>query len=755
MKRLFTIFSTSLLICAIFSCNQKELEVASDYGYLTVGISEDLKDIIQMKSDDRAYEVRFFDSNENLDTVVADHRTITEENPVKLLMDKYTVVASYGEFGVKAAFNAPYYSGEGSVRIYPEKSSTVSIKTTMSKVKISASFPEDSEFTDKFTYYALELSNGDTLTISSSPDLLDPSQGALEDTAYFEVPESGEITYVLRMRNYDGAMFSAPGKLEQVQGAEHYHFRFTMGEEEAIDGALVMDVSLNGEYLTYLTHRINLNFDKTYLPVWSTNAEFGLTPEKIEAGDEFVYPLGNSIEKKITFDVPRKIKNLIVTHMDPNLLVEGVPQLMDYVGITSDDLAIMNDAGIKTEIKADSTQAVIDITELVKKLPISPDNQPYILTFAVLDKYDRSSECKFTFTVVSDINAETGNVFRWSSFAIFNGKFFSRTAPEGISFQYKKSSDSEWTEIDPDLMEVDLSTLSYSYRINGLEKGTTYEFRATSTKDKEAGKTAATKTFTTYETENTVHNLSFDEWYKDGKAWYPNKDAVNFVWDSANGGTADIMGMSLVPTTPEETIVIKDKAVKMKSDELLGNFAAGNVYTGKFGKATISPLGATLQWGVQFNSRPLALRGWYRYEPQTINRASASYEHMKGQTDYCQIQIFLTDWTAPFDINTGKNQFVDTSEKNPSIIAYGGLVSQENTNNINGNTNGYIQFTIPLEYRNLNNPSYIVISGAASRYGDYFTGAIGSTMYLDELELVYDPDELTDEEFEAVFGRVM
>ena len=91
---------------------------------------------------------------------------------------------------------------------------------------------------------------------------------------------------------------------------------------------------------------------------------------------------------------------------------------------------------------------------------------------------------------------------------------------------------------------------------------------------------------------------------------------------------------------------------------------------------------------------------------------------------------------------------------NPDIIAYGAIVSQDNTTDNDGNVNGYVQFTIPLEYRNLNEPTYIVISGAASRYGDYFTGGLGSTLYLDEIELIYDPEQLTPAEFELVMKGI-
>ena len=72
----------------------------------------------------------------------------------------------------------------------------------------------------------------------------------------------------------------------------------------------------------------------------------------------------------------------------------------------------------------------------------------------------------------------------------------------------------------------------------------------------------------------------------------------------------------------------------------------------------------------------------------------------------------------------------DKSDKN--IIAYGEFVSSESTS-------AYQQLEIPLEYRYENRtPKYIVVVATASKYGDYFTGGDGSTLWLDNLELVYD-----------------
>ena len=728
-----------------------------------MSLSQNLKDIIEVKSESEEtdseeiiYKLDIYDSEGNLDFTTDDHTSVSDDAPIELLMGKYDVVASHGQLGT--GFNIPCYSGSNQVRIYAEKSSSVEILCQMSKIKVSVKFPQDAEFSSMFPFCEFSVSNGETLTFSTMPDEEDPKVGSVLDTAYFEVPQNKELTYNLKLKNADGVNYSITDRLTSVSEAEHYHFDFKIGEREDITGALVVNVTLNDDFQAAREHKLNLNFDKTFMPSFTTNAEFDPTPD----GTVPVYPLGNDILKKFTFSAPRGIKNLVVSHLDVNLLAEGLPQLTDFVEISAEEHNIMNQIGIKAQSVAKGALiAEIDITDFVKNLSISPENETYLMSLTVIDSLERYARCDFEFTIVSDIQAETVSATPWSSFATLKGRYFSKVPPAGMTFQYKKTSDSDWTEIDKSLIVVDESTMTYSYLLNHLDVNTEYVFRSTSDKDKADGKTASEISFKTYSSEDTVYNLSFDDWSKVGKAWYAtsNSNDVNtgLVWDSANEGTSDILGQSLVPTTPEYTLVIKEgsaAAARMESGELLGNFAAGNIYTGDFGSATISPVGAKLKWGVPFSSRPLALRGWYRYEPVAINRTSSSHSYLSGQTDFCQIQIFLTDWTEQFEVSTGENKFVETSSDNPSIIAYGGIISQDNTTDNEGNTKGYVQFTIPLEYRSLKQPTYIVISGAASRYGDYFTGGLGSTLYLDELELIYDPEELTPDEFELVMKGI-
>ena len=755
----FNLYLGFLFVLVAASCSKPNLEEGPrQVGYLTIGVSDDLKDNIILKSggvDSYIYAIDVFDADNNLDFHTDNHTEISESDPIELLMGKYTVRATYGEIGT--AFNVPRFGAENSVRIYAEKSSSVSLVCKSAKVKVSTSFPENADFNTMFPTCEFTVSDGTTpLVFSTHPDDSNPRCGGVLDTAYFEVPQNKTLVYNLKLKNADGVLYTITDQITPVAVAEHYHFDFEIGEKEDIAGALVLNVSLDGEYKKEFEHKLNLNFDKTYMPSYTVNPEFDPMPAD---GSVPVFPLGNDILKKFTFTAPRGIKNLIVSHLNAPLLEEGLPQMTDFVGISAEENAIMSGLGIiSSPVALGAVSAEVDITDFVKNLAITPDGETYLMSITVIDTYERYARCDFEFTVVSDIQAETVSAFPWSSFATLKGRYFSKVAPAGVTFQYRKKTDTEWSEVDPSSIVSDPNTMTFSYLLNNLDVNTTYVFRATSDKDKADGKTAGEVEFTTYKTEGTVYNLSFNDWVKVGKAWYAtsNSNDVNtgLVWDSANEGTSDILGQSLVPTTPEESIVISGKAARMESGELLGNFAAGNIYTGDFGSATISPVGAKLKWGTPFNSRPLALRGWYRYEPQAINRTSGAYSHLSGQTDFCQIQIFLADWTTQFEVSTGDNRFVDTSDRNSDIIAYGAIISQDNTTDNEGNVNGYVRFTIPLEYRSLKEPTYIVISGAASRYGDYFTGGLGSTMYLDELELVYDPEELTDEEFELVMNRI-
>ena len=132
------------------------------------------------------------------------------------------------------------------------------------------------------------------------------------------------------------------------------------------------------------------------------------------------------------------------------------------------------------------------------------------------------------------------------------------------------------------------------------------------------------------------------------------------------------------------------------------------------------------------------MKGWYSYAPKPIDKldeaklsaGGKNVDEIRGAMDKCQIQVILADWDAPFHVNTSEGRFVDI-ENDEHIIAFGKMESDRATE-------GYEAFTIDLEYRDeVRKPKYVVISACGSYLGDFFTGGLGSVLYVDEFEFTY------------------
>lgn len=140
--------------------------------------------------------------------------------------------------------------------------------------------------------------------------------------------------------------------------------------------------------------------------------------------------------------------------------------------------------------------------------------------------------------------------------------------------------------------DVTVNGNSFSGTVSALEPNTAYAFRAVS-----GSVNGSEKSFTTKEAKQVV-NSSFDDWMKEGKSWFPDKELTPayYWWDTGNKG-ADSIGEKN-PTTPEDVIVVKEKAAKMASTSVLGVFAAGSIYVGEYVKTL--GLGAQLAFGKPF-----------------------------------------------------------------------------------------------------------------------------------------------------------
>jgi hypothetical protein len=235
-----------------------------------------------------------------------------------------------------------------------------------------------------------------------------------------------------------------------------------------------------------------------------------------------------------------------------------------------------------------------------------------------------------------------------------------------------------------------------------------------------------------------LYNMNFDLWYKDG-SYYEcyGEDATEGqmkVWGSANSTTAKLGKYTCYPDSVFLAVPGADKhAVVLKTQMVSAFFskklASGSIFTGQMGSIKLKNLSATLKWGIPFNLRPKALEGYACYKPVPIDVVHAPYENMKDSLDIGHVFVLLTDWESQFTVDPGADKFVDI-ENDPAIIGYGRVAFDHTMDE-------YEHFTLTIDYRNERTPKYVVIVASSSAMGDYFTGGVGSTLYLDEFKFLY------------------
>ena len=235
-----------------------------------------------------------------------------------------------------------------------------------------------------------------------------------------------------------------------------------------------------------------------------------------------------------------------------------------------------------------------------------------------------------------------------------------------------------------------------------------------------------------------VPNGGMEEWSQPKSPYLPWKNEQ--WWDSGNHGSTTL-GDSYNITTPDSNCHSGQYSAKLQSRYIGIKFAAGNIFIGKYLETdgTDGKIGFGKPYN--FTYKPKALRVWYKGKVGTINKG----DHKSG-SDKAQIYVWLCNWTGPHTVFTkDKGTFInpETTAKTDEgkIVGYG-VWSREQTSNDNGNDNGWTMLEIPITYREGEGfsgvkPNYLVISCAASAYGDYFTGSTDSYMQVDDFEFVY------------------
>ena len=322
---------------------------------------------------------------------------------------------------------------------------------------------------------------------------------------------------------------------------------------------------------------------------------------------------------------------------------------------------------------------------------------------------------------VSDVSS-----FPMSSRAIVTGELQSGLSME---LRYRLDDNDKWNTVPNS--DIQYEGTKFTATIKGLKPESRYTCNFV-VRDE----VAASHAFTTAPAP-VLTDASFDNWSTTTDnivSWLvPYAKGANQFWDSGNRGSATL-GHNV--TTPIDDDVWKKggKAAKLASDHLILKFAAGSIYTGYY-RETVD-MNGLLDFGRPFTGFPTGLRIHYKYSPAVIHNASGEFESYNNKPDEAHIYIALARWSEPFKLDTREATRHLFSKDTEGVLAFGELL-------VNKSVPDWTEHTIDIQYykKTLDEritPNYILVVASASKLGDYFIGGKGSTLYVDDFELLYE-----------------
>lgn len=335
----------------------------------------------------------------------------------------------------------------------------------------------------------------------------------------------------------------------------------------------------------------------------------------------------------------------------------------------------------------------------------------------------------------------------WAAHAVVHADVDETENPDPSAIKFAYSTDgSTWTTV----ASTRTSEGVYDAVLTGLKPSTEYTYKLVIS-GVDAGEPM---TFTT-EAAPVVPNGDFEVTSNSStgkyKEWY-NASATDPLcrdpwWGSGNGsdgiaGSADYK-IICEPDTSEK--VSGSQSALLCSQWAVVKFAAGNLFTGYFA-GLVGTKGGRVNFGRPFTARPTALKFWAKYSAGKMNHTDGAPSGIAlPEYDCARILVALGTWDrktyggsndSPVQVNTtDTSTFVDyTNDK--ATLAYGEKLFQSNSSNP---YNQWVEYTIPLDYYDTNKyPTHIIISCAASMYGDYFVGCDTAKLWIDKMEFVYE-----------------
>lgn len=675
-----------------------------------------------------------------------------ENIPDQITLDAghYAAEAWTGD-SVNVSFDKKFYKGYQEFDIMKDSENSVVVNCHIANVVASVNTSTINPNLMKTDDYSIKVksSRGEA---EFTPDNAEYAK------AYFMMPNGdSELEYTISGTRLDGKPFSKTGTIKDVKPAHNYilNFMYNPGStstDEELGGAFIQ-ICIKDEELTE-----------------QNNVELYGAPSI--SGNDF------DIEKQQAYtegDIPEHIVKVCgfggfdeLTISSEDFTALGLPSnVFNPLGADESNKVLYGNAGLTYEdhYKESTNLCTYHITfssEMLSKLPKS--DKEHVITITALDVYGKSNQAQLriantegavvvedpiiidpidtskdkmsvrarsvdlSFSLADEVNGTPGVEYRmadtndeWKFMAVTGGTNAPRRSPLKVN---KK----------------------YTITISDLQPGTRYEYRACS-KSTEGDDYHGESMYLTTESIFTLPNNSFEQWSsysastllgtKNVTIPWSEGDKKKSFWGSGNEGSA-----TANMTLTDKSTDMKHSgtySARLESKSAMGVIAAGNIFIGEYVKTDGTD--GVLSVGREYNgSHPSALKVYANYRPAEGVKVKSGNESLvpsgfAGGNDHGQIYVALT--TEPVEIRTKAADRKLFNETDNVVVAYGQVSWTGNF----GPDGGLEKVEIPLTYKanaKTTAPTHLVIVCSASKYGDFFSGAAGSVMYLDDFELVYE-----------------
>lgn len=565
---------------------------------------------------------------------------------------------------------------------------------------------------------------------------------------YFMMPGGDtQLKVTVSGVNAEGKSFSKEHAIPNVQRAHEYVLNFEYNPTyEAEGGSFVTLVVDDSEVLV-----------EDEVTLYSAPSVKGV---EFDADKQIIGNAGAFTDKILKVNAFGGIERFEIS--TPDYAAFGLPEEnFDMKNCTQEVTDALTDAGLLRDesFNADRNMALSYLTLTAKLLNKLPErDSEYRMTLTVTDKYGKTRTQDVRFAVgegaiviedpvtIEDAVDPNNIMAIGSREATLRGAIVDGTA-SNIGIRYRESGTADWTFVPAGASEVNAAArrrltparalkapgISFSVILTGLTPSTRYEYQAVAD-----GFNSESKFFTTGSV-FIIPNASLEEWSNyssNNKVILPDGSGDRTFWDTGNHGSATL-GINLTQSSTD-MFHSGTQSARLRSQfaalGIIGKFAAGNLFAGTYVKT--DGTNGIISFGRQYDgSHPKSLKVFVNYRPQPADKnGSKNGKLAQGELDKGQIYCALT--TEPVEVRTNpKNQKL-WNTNDACVLAYGEKVFTENFG-----PDGQLQeLVIPLDYKEAaktRKPLYLVIVCTASYYGDYFDGGEGSTMYVDDFELVY------------------